>query len=69
MVERFHQLIILPIGICLNDFASIKSTTFRKQEFILGIAKKWWIHARVRSMRVKLIFMVSSGQILLIYLA
>lgn len=49
MAERFHQLIIFPIGICLNDFASIESTTFRKQESILGIAKKWWIHARVRS--------------------
>ena len=48
MTERFHQLNILSIGIYLNDFASIESTTFRKQEFILGIAKKWWIHARVR---------------------
>lgn len=48
MTERFRQLNILPIGIYLNDFASIESTTFRKQESILGIAKKWWIHARVR---------------------
>lgn len=48
MAERFHQFNILPIGICLNDFALIESTTFRKQESILGIAKKWWIHTRVR---------------------
>lgn len=48
MIERFRQLNILPIGIYLNDFASIESTTFRKQESILGIAKKWWIHAKVR---------------------
>lgn len=40
MAERSRQLIILPIGICLNDFASIESTTFRKQESILGITKK-----------------------------
>lgn len=39
MTERFRQLNILPIGIYLNDFASIESTTFRKQESILGIAK------------------------------
>lgn len=69
MAERSRQLIILPIGICLNDFVSIEFTTFRKQESILGIAKKWWIYARVRLMRAQLIFMVSSGQIPLIYLA
>lgn len=68
MAERFRQLIILLIGICLNDFASIESTTFRKQESILGIAKKWWIHARVRSMCAQRVFIVSSGQISLTYL-
>ena len=69
MAERSRQLIILSIGICLNDFASIEFTTFRKQESILGIAKKWWIYARVRLMRAQLIFMVSSEQIPLIYFA
>ena len=62
MTERLRQLIILPIGICLNDFALIESTTFRKQESILGIAKKWWIHARVWLVCAQQIFIALLGR-------